>query len=377
MSNEPAETSAADDLDQAEPTPLAKQAEDPSPARRGGLLPLISIVLLLAAAAGAYYWYTTMYRADIATLRDDIATLAERQATVNPEVQAAMASVGTLSEDIAGVGSGLDGLGSRIDGVASTQQQLQRSIAALYEEETQTSADWVLAEAEYLVLAATQRLALEKDVETASAALRAADQRLKAIEHPDLIPVREQIIKDITALESVNAPDLQGLAIYIAEAIGQVERLPTKAISQDVTPFENVREGEFEARDWRRVASAVWSDLTDLVEVKDADLPDSVLFDPELRYFLQQNLKLELASARLAVLNRDSDNLQASADLIKNQLNAYYDTADAGVATILKRLDEATKFELSPALPNITGSLDVIRQRRQSQASAAEAGTPQ
>lgn len=253
---------------------------------------------------------------------------------------------------------------ARIGGVTNAQNELQRSVSALYEKETQTSVDWILAEAEYLVLAATQRLALERDVDTALAALRAADQRLRSADHPDLIPIREQLIKDSTALEGVNRPDIEGLALYFAKMIDKVGQLPTKPIAEQETPFGRVREGDYEAQDWRRFFGAVWSDLVELVEVKDADLPDSVLFDPELRYFLQQNLKLELASARLAVLRRDAENLAASARLIRRQLKAYYDTDHSGVSALLARLDTAAKLELAPTLPNISGSLDVIRARR-------------
>jgi len=157
----------------------------------------------------------------------------------------------------------------------------------------------------------------------------------------------------------------------MGKTIDQVDALPTKPIAEEVTAFATVREGEYEAEDWRRLVYAVWSDLVDLVEVKDADLPDSVLFDPELRYFLQQNLKLELAAARLAVLRRDRANLEVSVGMIKRLLDAYYDVNDTGVANIIKRLDDAESLELTPTLPNITGSLDAIRKRRESRTADA------
>jgi uncharacterized protein HemX len=260
--------------------------------------------------------------------------------------------------------------------VAATAE-LQRSVNALYEKETQTSVDWVLAEADYLILAATQRLALERDSDTALAALRAADQRLRAADNPAFLPIREQLIKDISALEAVNRADIEGLAIYLAKTIDQVDDLPTKPIAEDVTPFASVRENDYSAKDWRRLGYAIWSDLVELVEVKDADLPDSVLFDPELRYFLQQNLKLELASARLSVLRRDRANLQASVNLIKHQFDAYYDVSDAAVKSIVRRLDQAAALDLAPSLPNISGSLDVIRKVRASMAATAGVGATQ
>jgi uroporphyrin-3 C-methyltransferase len=345
----------------------ANSADSPAsaaPAKGGALrvfVWLLLFILIGLLGAGGFYWQKNVYQADLQTLREQLNAVNGAQSEVGTALKASLDAVNAVAAAAAAEASSL---GAKIDGTKKAQSDLQRSVTALYEKETQTSVDWVLAEAEYLILAATQRLALERDVQTALAALRAADQRLRSAEHPDLIPIREQILQDVTALEAVNLPDIEGLAIYLAKSIGQVDELPTKPIAEEVRPFSSVRASEYKAEDWRRLGYAIWTDLVELVEVKDADLPDSVLFDPELRYFLRQNLKLELASARLAVLRRDRANLEASVTLINRLFEAYYDTSDASVANISSRLSEAQKLELTPTLPSITSSLDVIRKYR-------------
>lgn len=369
-SGEPVEVDADEDRS-ADPSP---DAASPEPRARGGTAAIVVSVLLFALLlAGAWYWHQYRYAPALAALAEDVAGTGAGQTSLAAELDATRAGIDSVGAEAAGVLAEVDALGAKIDSAVQGQADLRRSVSALYEKETQTSVDWVLAEAEYLVLAATQRLALERDTETAIAALRAADQRLRSAEHPDLIPIRDQLIKDITALEGVNRADVEGLALYLAKTIDQVDDLPTKPIAEEVTPFATVRDGEYAAADWRRLGYAIWSDLVDLVEVKDADLPDSVLFDPELRYFLRQNLKLELASARLAVLRRDRANLEASAGLIKRLFEAYYDENDAGVKSIKARLDEAVTLELKPQLPNISGSLDVIRRQRADRSGAETA----
>lgn len=330
-----------------------------------GWLILFGFTLLLGAAG--YYWQQNVYNDDVETLREQLAAISSVQSNMTTEIDAAVVTMASAAQSAA---AGVNELRATIGSAVSKQGDLARAISSLYEKETQTSVDWILAEAEYLVLAAIQRLALERDVNTAVAAMRAADQRLRSAEHPDLGPIREKIIADLTALEAVNLPDVEGLAIYIGKTIDRVDTLPMKPIAEGVIPFPSVRNGDYEVDDWRNLGYAIWSDLVDLVEVKDADLPDSVLFDPEQRYFLRQNLKLELASARLAILRRDRANLESSIDLIKRQFDAYYDVDAAGVANIIKRLDAAKALELTPILPNITGSLDALRKHRASRASA-------
>ncbi len=368
---ESGEPVAVDEDRSADPSPDPASPEPP--ARGGKAAIVVSVVLFALLLAGAWYWHQYRYVPALTTLAEDVAGAGAGQASLAAELAATRAGIDNVGAEAAGALAAADALGAKIDSAVQGQADLRRSVSALYEKETQTSVDWVLAEAEYLVLAATQRLALERDIETAIAALRAADQRLRSADHPDLIPIRDQLIKDITALEGVNRADVEGLALYLAKTIDQVDDLPTKPIAEEVTPFATVRDGEYAAADWRRLGYAIWSDLVDLVEVKDADLPDSVLFDPELRYFLRQNLKLELASARLAVLRRDRANLAASAGLIKRLFEAYYDESDAGVKSIKARLDEAVTLELKPQLPNISGSLDVIRRQRADRSGAETA----
>lgn len=369
-SGEPVEVDA-DDGRSADPSPDTAMAER-SP-RSGKVAIAVSVILFALLLAGAWYWHQYRYAPALVALAQDVAGTGAGQASLAAELDATRAGIDSAGAEAADALAAVDALGAKIDSAVQGQADLRRSVSALYEKETQTSVDWVLAEAEYLVLAATQRLALERDIDTAVAALRAADQRLRSVDHPDLIPIRDQLIKDITALEGVNRADVEGLALYLARTIDQVDDLPTKPIAEEVTPFATVRDGEYAAADWRRLGYAIWSDLVNLVEVKDADLPDSVLFDPELRYFLRQNLKLELASARLAVLRRDRANLEASAALIKRLFKAYYDENDAGVKSITARLNEAVTLELKPQLPNISGSLDVIRRQRADRSGAETA----
>lgn len=339
-----------------------------------------ALLTLSVVLGGGYYWYHNFYAKQQQSLVTRIDSVSERQQSLQTALDAVPQPENAKEELLANqaqvkseLSAKIQQLTTTVDGLKNSQQQLQQSLAKLYTKKDDSSLAWVLAEAEYLVLAASQRLALEGDINTAIAALKAADQRLGSADHPDLIPVRDQIIEDVTALEAVKLPDIEGLAIYLAKVIPQVKDLPTKQITASVEPFSGTKGLSEGVRDWRNVANAVWSDLVELVEVKDAALPDSVLFDPELKYFLQQNLRLELASARLSALRRDGENFRASVSLVKDMLNDFYDTSATKVSSIMARLGEAQAYEFEPALPKITGSLDVIRAQIKANASSGAA----
>lgn len=350
-------------------TPEGVGQDEQAAPQRASRGPWFILFILLVLAAGAGYWWVTVeYRAEHAALVARLDALAGADATV--ELQLA-----EQAETLAAAVAGTETVESRMRSLGQAQDDLAESVKTLFAKDAQLSLDWVLAETEYLVFAATQRLALEHDAATAASALRAADQRLRAAKHPDLIGLRDQIGQDIAALEAVAEPDVEGLALYLAGAVTDVEALPTKPIADIDTSFTHMSDEQIAPDNWRGVAKAVWSDLVSLVEVKDGAMSDGVLFDPELRYFLVQNLRLELASARLAALRRDTDNFRAAAKLVTDLLQTYYDTDDGAVKALIARLDAARDIEFDPALPSIAGSLEAVRKARTELGDVAVAGT--
>ncbi len=357
--NEDDTHAAGDDGEQAD-------AEQPSAARPSRLPQLLALLLLGAIGVG-YYWVEYRH-AD--THRTGSARLAALEAA-NLDLGARLVTSESRFAELAGAA---DPHVAEIAALRATLDGLQQSLKGLYAKESQTSLDWVLAEVEYLVLAASQRLALEHDVTSAVAALKAADARLRAVRHPELLALREQLAADIAALEGVKQPDIEGLALYLAEAVTRVDKLPTKPIADLDMSFSRMGRETAASQDWRGMARALWADIRSLVEIKDGKLEDGVLFDPELRYFLQQNLRLELSSARLAVLQGDNANFRAALTLIVDLLGKYYDTGNGQVSALVTRLNEQRTLDLRPHIPSLAAGLDAVRAKREQvrDASAAQ-----
>jgi uroporphyrin-3 C-methyltransferase len=348
-----AQADAATDAD----APMVRQSRGPW---------LIALVLLLVAAGLGYYWVAFIERPQADALATRIDALESMLAAVDAQLED-----GAARDEEARATR--QASASRLGELDQAQADLAGALKGLYAKESQSTLAVVLAEVEYLVFAASQRLILERDVVTAAAALKSADLRLRAAQHPDLIALREQLGRDIAALEAVTRPDIEGLAIYLANTVTLVDNLKTKPIADLDMSFTSMGAETVSTDNWQGVAQALWTDLKSLVEIKDGELEDGVLFDPELRYFLQQNLRLELASARLAVLRRDTANFRAAVTLSVNLLETYYAIEDGDVSAIIARLNEHRSLELAPPVPTISGSLDAVRVKREEIRAAAVA----
>jgi uroporphyrin-3 C-methyltransferase len=318
---------------------------------------VVMLLVLLLALVGAYYWAEIIHDAMFQGSEDAFAVIEQaldevQQHAADNDLQSVEAS------------AALEQVQKQLENMQATQDVLGDSVAELGAKDSATTQDWVLAEVEYLVFAANQRLVLERDVATAVAALKAADFRLRMARHPELLELRELLASDIGELEAVKMPDAEGLAIFLADILKRVDTLPTKPIAALDMPLSRMTDETLATQGWRAHGAALWADLKSLVEIKDGTLEDGVLFDPKLRYFLQQNLRLELSSARLSALKGDQANFRAAGSLIIELLETYYDVDDGAVAAIIAGMAEHMTLELAPTLPVISASLDALRAKR-------------
>ncbi len=245
------------------------------------------------------------------------------------------------------------------------QIEQSEALASLYKDKRGNNEDWALAEVEYLLIIAMHRLLLEEDVATALAAMEAADLRLRNLGNPGLLPVRQQLASDINQLRSVNLVDITGLAIYLADLVKLSDDLLLKSsvlsVETEHALSSEANYADVEDPFWKKLPRLLWQEIKSLVVIKRSGEVKQALLLPGEEYFLTQNLKLELESARQSVLRLDSENLRASIDFIQFWLRQYFDTSDSSVVNVMETLDKMRSVELKPALPDTSSSLESLR----------------
>ena len=112
-------------------------------------------------------------------------------------------------------------LPARID---TLQESVERFAAA----GDKVRAAWLLAEAEHYMRIANAQLGLAGDVDVAQTSLGLADDTLRELNEPRLIPVRKLLAKEINDLKAVPRPHTEGIVLTLGSLADSLEGLPLK-----------------------------------------------------------------------------------------------------------------------------------------------------
>ena len=303
------------------------------------------LILICGLAVGGYYLWNELQQ-----------TKADLTEVINNRQAQSGLTAGSLAS-----------LNDAIRQLEGKQIEQSEALTSLYRDRQGSNEDWAIAEVEYLLIIAMQRLLLEEDVTTALAAMEAADLRLKNMGNPGLLPVRQQLATDMNQLRSVNLADTVGMAIYLADMVDLSADLPLKSEVIVVTNDKVTTDAEQPDVEaivdplWKKVPKIIWQEIKSLVVIKRSGVVKQALLLPGEEYFLYQNLRLELESARQAVLRSDSQNLRSSIDLVLPWIRQYFDTSDSAVINVIETLEKMRSVELKPDLPDISSSLESLR----------------
>jgi uroporphyrin-3 C-methyltransferase len=338
---------------------MAEPTENPPPASSSfrSRIPVVGVLaLLLACAALALSaWTWVEGRNTSRGLQQETARRLAQMEAMNREARLV---AGESRESVRDVEARIGQLEAR---VVETQNQ-RLALESLYREMSGSRDEWVLAEVEQVLLIANQQLQLAGNVKGALIALETADMRLARLDRPQLTPLRRVIARDIERLKTAPYVDVTGMALRLDQVAGAVDAL---ALSMDARPSQAVPATTVApAGFWARLWSETVQDFRDLVRVQNTMKPEIPLVAPAQAYFLRENLKIRLLSARLALLARDEAGFRADLKAASEWLGRYYDGEDKSVATARAALEQLARAEISIDVPDISTSLEAARNLR-------------
>ena len=261
-------------------------------------------------------------------------------------------------------------LASQRELIATQQRQIDHNARELLEAGNRTRTDWLLAEAEYLLRIANQRLMIEKDIRGAMSALEAADEVLNESDDIGVYPVRQQLAREILALKGLTGVDRTGLYLTLEAAINSIHQLTDQALISENAPGFVVSAAEGESAGTGEEPGAVvqaWNKvkatLMQVVVVRRMDEPVKPLLSPDQSAYARLNLQLMLEEAEMAVLRGNQPLYERALTKARTTIDDWYNASNPRVTALSDTLAELAGKNVDPELPDISQSLDLLKER--------------
>ena len=254
------------------------------------------------------------------------------------------------------------GAAAAAENANKTRAQLREEMLALV---GTTSQDWLMAEVEYLLRLANQRVLMERDPQGAIALLRAADDIVRDARGTTGFNLREAIALDLGQLEAVARVDVDGVYLQLSVLARQVDQLRQKKshfeVSAPVPVVPTITTLAWTERLWLRVEDA-GRRLASLVDYRRGVTAVTPILPPKEEYYLRQNLVLKFQLAELALLRGDqaiySNALAEAGQWIKQ----YFDLDNTQTQVVQAGIEKLQRIDIAGQMPDISGSLEVARQ---------------
>ena len=381
--------------------PVDRLLQEKKPASSGKSIAVLALLVALASvsATGWQWWQTQQADPNEATQKESLARLQDAQqktansvATFEAQLNAAESPIdaaeflrrderlkavesrvaslqGQSGEDQASISAAQGSVRSLEQRLSATESGLV-SVAASSQN---SSVELDIAEIDFLLRTASERLQLFSDPTAADLALQAADVQIEALNDPMFLSVRQRIASSRQALAMVPRIDRVDLSTQLTALQTKVPDLPFRGEAE--TQPEPVLPDD--AGWWESFKQT----MSSLVTVRRRVPEDQSLLSLDDKDYLRQGLWLQLESARLALMRNDTSVYSGSLDRVNDTVEQFFRNGSSEVQALLLEVAALKQVNIAPEMPDISAPWTQLRQLRDSRrllqsASPVESGDP-
>lgn len=306
------------------------------------LLVLFLLFILLVATAYSGYWLWQQQQQIKRVMTDKYEQILAGQSTLESTLGQPLSDFRQEAEQ------------QRQSQLALAQQlkQQQRKLAQL----TATDrTDWLLAEAEFLLRLAHQRLLMASEVNNAMSLLKAADDILLRVNELQLVPVRQAIAEELMALHATPEVDVIGIHSQLDSIRKQIAQL--KLYQAEFVVDMATKEEVDSSTGWDKAIATIKQYFR--IERRSAEV--AALPDNRELAILEKNIQLLLNQAQTALLSSRAEVYQASLESAIEQVNTVYDGGDKLTQAVLEALHQLRTVNISPKMPDLSKSQSLLQ----------------
>jgi uroporphyrin-3 C-methyltransferase len=154
------------------------------------------------------------------------------------------------------------------------------------------------------------------------------------------------------------------MSLKLDQALAAVDTLPLAMDERLPAPGPDMAAPPVEVPAWRRLLRDVWDDVKQLVRIESSDRPAAPLVPAAQQYYLRENLKLRLLTARIALLARNDASFAADLTAVDAWIKQYFDTRAKPVQTLQATIKQLAATPLPGETPDLARSLEALRVLR-------------
>ncbi|MGJ0514194.1 MAG: uroporphyrinogen-III C-methyltransferase [Methylomicrobium sp.] len=326
------------------------------------------LILIIFAVAGAGYYFLMQLRDRQSNLGGEVQKeMAKKISDYQAQLTAIQEQLSTLESTVSNKD---DHFTKRLDDVSrqhsekldNARKELNEEITRLQRQLGKTRGDLLIADAEYLLGIANERLQLVGDVNTAREALEAADERLHESGDAAVFKVREEIAKEISALKNVEAADIVGLYASLQSLQNASENLTLLLpyAGKTLTPSTEIHNhADKKEPDHELLDSAIES-LQGVVTIRHSDQPIKATLTPEEAQFIREQLRAKLETVKIALVQRNEALYRAGLQDAKKWAELNF-TQNPETRKFIAELDRFLAINIRSHFPDISASLKLLR----------------
>ena len=319
----------------------------------GNVLGLLALLIALAALvlAGWMYQQDQLLAAQKQNANADFDSELRALSTSQSEFKAL---IGAQREALSQLRSDV---GTRLDALTMRSQNLEVTVESLATVDRQ---DWLLAEAEYLLRLANQRAQLSHDARSAAQLLGSADEILRDLDEPALLPVRAELAREIGALQNSAERDVEGSYLALQALASEVEKLRIYKAPSYVPIHVQVEESAWQQR-LQGGLTAAWEKLRSYIRIDHHQDNFRAQLAPEQEAVLRASLQLMFEQAQLALLANQPVLYERALEKSAAWLNRYYQLDEKRDA-LLAQINTLAEVQVDAELADISGSLRMLKE---------------
>jgi len=250
----------------------------------------------------------------------------------------------------------------KLESLSNQLQQTEEISQKAIEIVNRSQRDWALAEVDYLLRIAHQRIAVARDIKGAIAALRGADSRIEQLGDLNLFNIRKQLASDIASLNVIHRADVNGISLALDQVIAYLPELPFKSAKDEIKIqfSEDVAIEQPAVKD-KTFVSSVIETVKQIGDIKIHQRSIQAASSAEQQNSIEQLLRTYILGARLAALSFDQIQFIHEINQASEIIRLHYDNNDNRIQELQKTLLDYSALQLSPDLPELTKAWTLLQ----------------